>query len=272
MIKNGLKPVQHDDRDFSFHKTFGAISPIQLPPEYDVDAHIDIPDQNTEGLPFGCTGFAQADLCQDEDKIDYSAKEIYDKTLELEGQAGNYNIGCDIRDSLKIICTYYGRGGYYNVQPTVDFFDGIRSALWMNRDEGRAVSIGAPWFQSFNFVGPSGIIPETFVGDPMQQPWHNWVISGWIVKNGQTYLKGKPWQGKNFGDNGWIYFSRRNINDLLAVPYTGAFTVSKKAPVTIKTISDQDKSKLITALQGLISALSDWVQRQFGKRQVGIVR
>ena len=241
MIQSGLNKILPDSKDWSWEKRFGSVPAYELPDDFSVDAGLNMYDQYELGIPLGCTGCAQADLCQDEDDVAFSPKAIYDATLEMEGNAGNYNTGCDIRDSLKVICQKFGRGGYFNVQPT---YDGIRSAIWLNQIENRAVSIGIPWFESLQ-VGGDGIVPDTFTGDPMKCSWHNAVVSGWKTINGKTYLLVKSWQGYRIGNQGWLLFSPAAINYLLSVPYTGAFTVKKN-------ITTQDKLNIMQRIINLI--------------------
>ena len=132
MIKSGVTPVKKDHRDYSFHRTFGGVTP-NFANSLDLDAGLTMPDQETDGLGYGCTGYAQSELCVDEDKIIYYPKFTYDQTLMMEGitpSDPNFEkIGCDVRDSLNSTIVYglqavgetgsqalnHRRGAYYNV-------------------------------------------------------------------------------------------------------------------------------------------------------------
>lgn len=254
-MNKGARPIQKDIRDCSFHKTFGIATPDVLLPDFSVDLGGLMPDQNADGRPFGCTGYAQDDLNKDENGTPSTAQAIYDKTLALEGNSGNYTMGCDIRDSLKVLCTDYGHGRYYNVEPlNGSWFDGIRSALWMNRAEKRAVSIGSPWLPLFENVGPDGIVLDWFLTPMQWNEGHNWVASGWKTINGEAYIVCKSWQGERFGDHGLLYFSRKAIEKLLAAPGCAAFTVSS-SPAQIKTIEASLYEQVIVLLKKMIAIL-----------------
>ncbi len=255
-MKSGLKPIKRDIRDRDFHRTFGSVSQVSLPSSFSIDAEFPMPDQEADGLPNGCTGYAQADLCQDEDLIVFSPKAIYDQTLAMEGNAGNYTVGCDIRDSLKATILYFGRGGYYNVQPLDSWAHGIQSTLFVNQLQRRAISVGTPWLPEFEFVGPDGIVPDDFVVPTNWTEGHNWTIPEWSQKNGQTYFTCKSWQGKRVGDNGKLYFSEIGINKLLSIPNTGAFTVSKAQPLSIQTIKVALYERVISILQEIALLLT----------------
>lgn len=254
MIRHGTKPIKKDPRDYSFHRTFGAVSsPLVFPDEYTCDAGLTMPDQNADGYPYGCTGYATTDLCQDEDGIQYYAPFTYWKTCDMEGH--DYTTGCQIRNSLDSARVFgvlpYGfsadtfalehrRGAYFNVDKVdgLDWFDSLRSALYLNRAEKRAISIGTPWFPSFerpSAFGQKGIIPLESA-DVSKLPWHNWAIKGWITLGGTPYLVAKTWQGRGYGDNGYAYFSRAIINTLMAIPFTGAFTVRQFKPEDVQSV------------------------------------
>ncbi len=243
MIQSGTKPTPLDWNDYDFHRTFGTVTPSTLPREYDCDLGLTAPDQNMSGLgedsfrgipplPMGCTGLTQADICSDEDGELYDPQYVYDKTLEIEGNAGNYNAPCDMRNSFKAL-TLYGvkkvgekdntealkriRAPYFNVRKTSDWFESIRSCLHLNSFKRRPVSIGLPWFREFSQVSSNGIVPDFFTGEPSEASWHNVKCSGWVVRNNKEYLKIKSWQGRGIGDKGFLYFSRPLVNKVLDI-------------------------------------------------------
>lgn len=236
MVKNGLKPISKDHRDRSFPRTFGTVNNFAAELNLDV---FGFPDQNLEGYPDGCTGYAQTEICQDEDKAEYQPSFTYLKTLFMEGNVGK-QVGCDIRDSLKSTivygvlgkdetddaqATYHRRGAYYAVvdSPDLDAFDDVRSAIVLNN---RTVSVGTPWFPEFETVGQDGVLP--LFASPVTI-FHNWKVCGWKQINGQPYLIGKTWQGPSYGDHGYCYLSRTLFNELMSLSGSGAFTVRKAA-------------------------------------------
>lgn len=281
MITNGLRPIRFDHRDYDFHRTFGTIG--DLGTVLDVDAGLTMPDQesynsifNFPALPFGCTGYTQSELCQDQDQTLYDPSFTYTKTLLVENaQPG---VGCDIRDSLNSTIVFgvrgkgeddtaaltHHRGQYFVVLQAPDYFDGIRSAINTNFAMRRSVSIGSPWFPEWHNISADGIMPmpylptvsflagifsalglNTIFGSYYNTlPWHNYKCSGYtttntkgqLIRGGEIFLKIKSWQGTAFGDAGWCYMSRLITNEVLAVPATGAFTLGKADPTNIKNV------------------------------------
>lgn len=268
---NGLKPIPRDPRDLSFHRTFGGFTPPDLPAEFSVDNGMTMPDQIADKLYFGCTGYSQNELCSDQDGVVYDDYEFtYRKTLE---KAGIYTLdrGCDMRDSLSVLIVFgprkkgegdtyaHRRGRYYTVEvQSFDWFDSIRSVMytnWISNQIKVAVSIGTPWFREFDImhVPSTGIVPTVFTGDPSQLAWHNWAIKGWKVINGETFLVGKTWQGKNVGDKGWYYFRRETINAVMKIRGTAAFTVAPRRPGDEATIKKTITEFLIAFMSNLVN-------------------
>lgn len=258
MVRHGTCKVYPDHRDRSHTRTFGAIAPITFPDSFDTDAHLTNPNQEVPNpqfdipaLPYGCTGYTSSELCIDQDKQLYNPLYTYDWTRFMEGTQGQ-DVGCDIRDALKSTVVYgveakgetsqmqafqHRRGAYYAVEPAPDYFDGIRSALM----KSGSVSIGTPYYSEWARVGKDGIVPPTNYGmNTNNLPWHNWKICGWKQIGGQPHLIAKTWQGPEYGDNGFSYYSRADINAILDVYYTGAFVVDRYTtaykPVVLSTL------------------------------------
>lgn len=263
MKKFGAQPTRIDHRDFDFHRTFGTTI-VALPPEYNCDAGLTMPNQdlpnpmfNISALPFGCTDYTTTELCGDEDKVAYNPGYTESKTLANASQGG------DIRKSLNSSIVWgvqtstettdaqaatHRRGQYFNVQATIDYFDGIRSTLWANQANKRSVSIGTPWFPNWEQTN-NGIISAPFSYDATGLGWHNWKICGWKTINGVVYLVGKTWQGPDYGDNGWAYFPRDVINAVMAIKGSAAFTLAQATPGSVINIQ-------VTMIQWLISLFS----------------
>lgn len=233
-MNSGVRPVRKDHRDRSFPRTFGSTT--AFPDELNLDAGFGFPDQNADGRPDGCTGYAQTEICQDEDAIRYDPGFTYDKTRMMEGTYPQ-PVGCDIRESLTSLIAYgalglgetteeqagyHRRGAYYNVvdSPDLDAFDDVRSAIITNR---RSVSVATPWFSEWEQT-TLGVVPM-----PSSSPvaFHNWKICGWKQILGRTYLIGKSWQGPNYGDHGYHYVSRETFNAVMEMAGSAAFTVRK---------------------------------------------
>lgn len=241
MIKSGARPVRKDHRDFSFSRNFGGVVPV-FADSLNLDPGLTMPDQDTDGLPYGCTGYASSELCGDEDKAVYFPKFTYDRTLLMEGIGPSDSTfektGCDVRNSLNSTIVYgvqkvgedgstalnYRRGAYYNVDLAqgLDWFDSIRNCLVLNM---RTISIATPWYMAFALTS-NGIIKTPGTYDTTFASWHNWKVCGWKTINGIPYLIGKSWQGNQYGDGGYCYFPREVINQLMTINGSGAFTLT----------------------------------------------
>ena len=249
-MENGVLKVIPSHKNYSLNRTFGSIAPAQFT-ECNFDAGYPIPDQDADGLPFGCTGYSQSALGQDEDKKQYVPKFTYDQTLMEEGifpESPNFEqVGCSITDSLNSTIVYglqavdgtdtpldHRRGAYYQVEQVsgLDWFDSIRSALQQNQ---RSISICTPWYAAF--ATPfNGIVRAPTTYDTTYASWHNHVIVGWTTIQGIPYLIDKSWQGTGYGINGFVYFPREIINQLLSIGGTGAFTVAPYAGADIQNV------------------------------------
>lgn len=272
IIKNGFKPESTDHRDYSFPRMFGSVTIFKK--ELNLDAGLTNRSQNGDGYPNGCTGYAQTDLCVDEDKIIYDPIYTYHKTLFMENKKPDSNQGASLRDSLKSTIIYgvmpvdgkdknpyaHRRGAYANVRDVteLDAFDDIRSAIQKNN---RSVSIGTPWFYEWSATGKDGIIQDidflkyskrvlfrNGLALTTQHPWHNYKICGWKEINGEPYLIAKVWLGKNWGDNGFCYFSRKTVNMMMQILGTDAFTLVRLTDATIANVK-------FTTLQFIMSFL-----------------
>ena len=253
MIRSGLRPNKHDHRDYDFIKTkLGGLAPAVYPDNYSVDVGLWVPNQelpqtfptfSVPALPEGCTDYAQTDLCVDEDRQLYNPMDIENITH------ANANGGTDLRTSLNavIYLRKTQHPTYFAIKPTnyIDWFDAVRLAMIVGRPEGRAVSVGTPWFPEFMVYG------QGIVGTPSWNltlaSWHNWVVCGWKTINGQVYLVGKPWCGTQFGDNGFCYFSRDIFNHLMQVNGTAAYTLDKLLPGETPQTVDSTTTQWITS-------------------------
>lgn len=229
MIKNGARPTRIDHRDFS-HKSFGSVQ-VPFPPSYDTDAHLDMPNQDADGLPYGCTDEAQADNAND-----LAEKSIaLPWTIEAVTRA-NANGGADIRVALKAAISLGWITAFYNIEAIgQDIFDAARDAMISGGTEKRSVSVGSKWFSEFEGVTATGIMPMPDFNGTFT--WHNWSIKGWETINDQVYLKCKSWQGPNYGNQGYAYISRPLFNQLMSISGSAAFTATRGVLPPVSTIT-----------------------------------
>lgn len=271
MIKPGIKLRYQDSRDRDLLKTFGAVNfPVEtLPNRYSADAGLTMPDQNADGYPNGCTGYAQADLCTDEDATIYDSGEFY-----LSTPPGGSSTGRAMRDSLKLLTTRGpktkdGKQGdkrtaYYSINATgiLDWMDAIRVGLFIVRQERRSASVAIPWFPEFEVMNSGGILREDPIFDWSRASGHDAKIAGWTdvktdgtyIRNGELFLMVKSWQGIQYGDKGWCYMSRVLANAVFNMTYTEAFTVTKMSGVA-QTVDMDAVDRVVSFIQSLLIKL-----------------
>lgn len=240
-MKSGTKPTPIDHRDFGHFQTFGAVIPPTFPPSYTTDAQLWQPNQEiqnitptftTPPLEFGCTDFSTADSGSDLVGILLNPYNV-DKITNA-----NASGGAQVRTALTAGVTIGYFKAYFNVQPVnLDFFDSVRLASISGVPEKRSVVIGSKWFSNpFETVDSTGILSIPNFSDP-NFTWHCWKIAGWKTINDQVYLIGKSWQGSEYGDGGYCYFSRPLFNQLMSIGGSVAFSVTNATPPPPQTIN-----------------------------------
>lgn len=271
-MKNGITIRRQDHRDLDFHKSFGTtgFDTTTLPDKYLADAGLTMPDQDADGFPEGCTGYAQTDICTDEDLTVYAAPEFY-----LATPPGGMTAGRAIRDSLNLLVSRGPRDQkgnlgpkrtkYYSINATgiLDWFDAIRVALYITSQEHRSASVAVPWFPEFETIGQDAILAEDIVLDWSRASGHNAKDAGWTntktdgtyIRGGELFLAIKSWQGVNYGDKGWCYMSRVLANAVFSMDYTEAFTVTKMVPQSFQTVDIGIVDTIVSFVQNLLIKL-----------------
>jgi len=245
MIKSGTQPTRINHLDYS-HKSFGSIQ-VPFPPSYDTDANLDMPSQDADGLPYGCTDETQSELAND-----LVQKQATNPWMLEQVTHANALGGYDVRKALLAAKGLNWITGFFNIEAIgQDMFDSIRDAMLSGATEKRSVSIGSKWFPEFEQVGIDGILPlPDFNGANFT--WHNYSCKGWVTLNDQVYLKMKSWQGAQYGSGGWCYMSRPLFNQLMSVPGSVAFTATKGVLPPISTISVSYLEWLISWARNLL--------------------
>lgn len=255
-----IPTLDHRDRDFlkSFHPEiikFGAAAVPIFPDEFDTDAGLWMPNQNivnpefpkSPAEPFGCTNFTQADISADLDG------KLRDPAILEALTHANANGGYQVRDSLLMAKRIGWITGFYNVKAyaPLDYFDALRLASFSGLPEKRSVSMGTPWgsYQWNPADKIVNIIGELTDKTSLTMPWHNWKVAGWKQVNGSPYLKCKPWMGP---DVGIILFGRAEINRIMALKYTIAFTATHTIPQSIVKIDMAVFDKFYSYLRTLV--------------------
>lgn len=117
-----------------------------------------------------------------------------------------------------------------------DIFDNIRNTLYLAKKGVSAATRFYPEWVGAN-VTPDGIarMPDWHGSFGL----HDWAIKrsttvflagpqkGALIRGGETFIAAKTWQGREFGNGGWLYFDRETINQLFALPNAGAAVITK---------------------------------------------
>ncbi len=282
------------DKHFESHKILGSINPLALPDEYDADNGVTMPDQNADGAYFECSAYTVTDMAFDEDGQEYSPDYNFMKSLQIAGLPPDnqgvdlksaFKVACTfgllpkklaLFDTNAFGETYAAdqkhwplevdkeavkniKPAYLGISGPYDFFDNVRAAMYISRSEKRTVGIGVTWYGDFETTGSSGLCPDN---PAMAGGGHSPKISGWTRKNtqgefirgGEIFLKVKSWQGRNVGDNGWLYFSRPLINKLMAEWGADARMLKKLADGTVEELKER-KVTFLEVLQAFIKNL-----------------
>ena len=271
MIRShGLKLKRlKDHRRYSYPRTFGAVA-IDIPPEgLGIDPPWDEPDQNAEGYPNGCTGYAQAYEASIENGLRYDPAFIYRKSLEIDNVPDGSPVSFE--SSLKAGRVYgllaegektdsealaHRRGQSF--EPEMSFI-GFQTAMTREFKKGKkqVISIGSKWYNEWNRTGKDGIAPMADFSQGWTGAGHNYVFSDWKMIYGRPYMIAHVWQGKNFGDNGKMYFSQEQVDMICKQRGTQANITSKANPADVQMIQ-------LDIMSLILSKLFIILQKMFG--------
>lgn len=268
-MRLGLSAIKFKDhRTFDFAKTFGSVSPDVIPQEFNFDVSSVFPDQNADGLPNGCTAYTENDVASSDDKLGYYDDQLftYNNTKQIEGVSGQVPVS--IMDALKAGTVYgvkkksetpdqalcHRRAPYFIVKKNPDYFDGLISAMWKKQG---GLSVGTPWPIECHQVGPDGVVPA-FNPPKSFTAGHCWEACGVKLCNGESRVICKSWQSNRYGDKGYCYFNRRQINDLLSVRGAGAFGQKHAEPSDIHNVQ-------MTIIETVLSYVAMWADKLMGR-------
>lgn len=262
-MNRGLLPIKRKDhRTYDFHRTFGMASAI--PEEFNFDTSGVMPDQNRDGNYNACTAYTNNDIAASDDKApnydDY--RFVYEKTMFIEGVSGDVPVSQ--MTALKAATVYgvkrksesekdalgHRRGQYFIVKRAPDYFDGLISAMWVKQG---GLSIGTPWPVVIQSTGGNGIVPN-FMTPVTFITGHCWAAVGVKKVNGEQRIVCKSWQGGGFGDKGYCYFNREQVNKLLSTKGAGAFIQKKAYPQEIQYVK-------MTITETILSYIAMWIEK-----------
>lgn len=267
-MKRGLLPIKRKDhRTYDFHRTFGTA--VLTPAEFNFDLTNIFPDQDLDGLHNGCTAYAVNDVASNDDKTYFDDQAFtYSNTKFMLGLEGDVPV--DVMTALKSGTVYgvkkksetsaqaldHRRSPYFIIKKNLDYFDGLVSAMLVKQG---GLVLGTPWLPIFETVGKAGIIPD-FVTPKNFAVGHCWEACGVKLIGNMSYIICKSWQGPNFGDRGYCYFNRKQINDLLGISGSGAFGQKHALPEDVKKVEMSIIETLISYLRSLITKLTKMPQ------------
>lgn len=247
-MKNGARPCLPDARDLSFRKTFGAV-PVDPAAVPDFNLHYGpVPDQNAPnpdfGLPaypYGCTDYSTAGVATDEDQVRYNPG--FTESLTGANAKGGYDVRLSLLTSVDTGLQALGEGPelagthkrpqLFRVGANPDFFRGILTAMATTK---RPVSMGTPWFLSWSSPAADGTLFTDLSENVRLLGWHNWVVCGKKTVNGRPMLVAEMHAGPGYGDGGFAYLSADDVNAVMRIQYTCAFTVAKAEPASVQTV------------------------------------
>ena len=226
MIREGLKILPKDERDFKHHVVFrtGALT---LPTEFCLDG-LTVKDQGDTDF---CSAFATSTANGSQYPADLCPEYAFAKGKEISGDPDAYgqelrtackahiNYGCILASinpfpfettlrstiadwtkwnpSLDISAILYRQGSFFSVNPTLA---DIKQAIYQQKSP---VVTGMSFRQSW-IMAPGGVIPETYEDGGSG---HAFLFKGVKIINGKEYLIAHLSNGTNIGDNGIFYFS-----------------------------------------------------------------
>ncbi len=248
-------------------RIFGTALPTS---DFCVDPNIHWPNQNDENAPTECVGYTGADILCDIFRVPFSADWIYMRALQLMGVAPNTE-GADPHRGLQALVAFgavprlqapisafvmgelymanpknwpngieqaaleYTENGVGNALGSGDHFTSIITAC---RFLGYGVSVSSYWYSEFEQPDSRGIVSMPAGGSADRYGGHNYLVKGMKTIDGKPYAMVKSHQGKNFGDNGWIYMDAATLNYAISsTPGGGALTLLKDASRLISLIN-----------------------------------
>lgn len=261
-MNNGVLKTHYDHRDYSNERTFGVVNLKVLPDEYNADLpELGFPDQNKDGLPNGCTGYTQSSLASNENGEWFDPAYTYEQTLLIANLAPGSP--CNLRDSFKSTRTFgvkrkdgtrLKRGQYFSVDKVNgSYFEGARSALWLNQFQRRTLSCATPWFHEWNFPNENRVLRA-----PKKYEWkegivgHNYEITGWKQIDGAPHLILKSWQGPEVG---YLYVSREIFDKVMNIWGTALYIQRNATGADIKNIKPEIDEILIDLYKRVIALL-----------------
>lgn len=237
---SGLKPLVKDKRDFNLQRTFGSIAsapnydfsigdPLSLKQQFDSDFcaafGIAAASEYQEGVELSpefqfalikkITGDPEAwgaDLrtaCKSAVKYGSLEKTLAPYTLVNKDRnfLANLDNWLELKDDKLEEARKHAKKSFFSVSEGVDIFHNIRTALWQNIAQKRAIITGMVW--RYSWFNNTGLISAKYEeeGTP-----HAFIFTGQKIINGEPHLVAQLSSGRQTGDNGFFYFPKEVVN------------------------------------------------------------
>lgn len=273
-MQSGAIKVSPHTTDYSLvHslvKSFGAgaVDTNGLPQSFSIYDGREIPNQNrfdtrflppVPPLPMGCVAETLTFQKSLKTGKTYRPDELY-KAIP----PGIDGLGRDVRDGMK---TTIKRGyqladgsygdkdlAYFNCYGAgkIDDFDAARLGLYVNQAEKRGIIMVMWWQSEYQF--PNG----KFLPLVKQSIWngslHCPLGTGFESTYKDDYIEIIPWNGMEYALDGRVYMAREEYNAAMAMPWTGAFTITDAQGMSIVPIG----------LQAIVDHTTYYVRHLFG--------
>ena len=239
--KGGLQELPLDPNRFSLGKVVAYPKLEDLPDTFEVEP-LSVQDQRSSDM---CAAFAGASTSGEQEGVELSAEYVFAMSKELTGDVNSWGQHLDaiaktlvkigaiekkdapysidnqtsefLRDpknwdeGLKIKALIHAKGSYMDCKGPYSAFDNLRSVIWIYRNEKKFPFLGVEWGWSVN---------EAYLKEPLGGFGHALRAFGWRRIGDEDFLSIVNSYGKNAGDNGKFYLSRKIIDTY--VPKYGA--------------------------------------------------
>lgn len=269
-IKNGLKPLPKDTRDFKLGSVFTPASILAVPLKDFIIGKAGIKDQ---GPTFRCSGYATAVTLEPWEGVSLSGDYIYAKAKQIENDTSN---GANLRSVAKAVLNYgaveekdwkelnisdqdirqwwgllrYDGLAFQHKQKSYLFlnnsdFDTVLAEIWEHQQR---IVVGTTWLSSWTNS------PTIYQDGGVEVGGHALSACGQKIINGVRYIAVQNSYGEKIGDHGIQYFSKE-MWDKYFPPY-GALLFKDLTEMELSLLRETAK---MTILEKIIKALQDWI-------------
>ncbi|MDP1570821.1 MAG: hypothetical protein Q8L86_12555 [Vicinamibacterales bacterium] len=279
----GLKPLSVDPRDRSLGAAF-RLPPLSELPSSFRHVPLSIKDQGVSDL---CTAYATCGASELQEGVELCPEYSFAVTKDLMGDPEEW--GADLRVAmkshvkvgaiekghisaipavprrlsswpadLKDKAVVHAKGSFMEITGPYDHFDNIRAAIWLFRNEKRAVPFGV------RFGWP---LDQIMMNEPNDAgEGHAMYAVGWDLLVHDDYLVVVGSAGRGAGSNGIHYFSRSIINKYVAL--YGAYMF---ADLTKEEYLARIKPRIEWSIVGILRAVKQILAALVKEKQTALI-